>query len=301
MSARTRSFMHVLSRKARGQPIDRHVIEKTRSEIESLMSAPAFESSAPLASAVSDNKLECLWAQAISRYGHEIQSVKWWARLRTEPAFFPETGMYDWIEAQILYLTIRLAKPERVVEISPNYGYSTGFILLALNKNNRGSLYSFDLDERYHQWALRNLKRVGIDASRQQFFAGDVRDIADRVLTDKMDLLFMDSDHSAAFAQWYVEHLYPRVTEGGLIHAHDVLKYGVRPHLGDQGEGRVLWEFIQQRPIPASDYAYVSQFVREQPTKPEILQRLGRYPFGEELIGTNNVEQSASLWMVKRF
>ena len=250
---------------------------------------------------ISDNRVELLIANALYRYGHELEAVRQWARFRNEPAFFPETGMYDWMEAQILYLLVRSTRPKVVVEISPNYGYSTGFLLLAMNKNNCGLLYSFDLEDRFHQRALRNFAQVGIDASRQQFFAGDVREVYHRVLPDKVDLLFMDSDHSYAFAQWYIANLFPRVVEGGLIHAHDVLRYGVRPHLGDEGEGRAIWEFIQQQQIPETDFLYVSELVRAQPVKPEVLQRLERYPFGKTHIGTNNVEQNASLWIVKQF
>lgn len=250
---------------------------------------------------ISDNRVELLIAEAVCRYGQELDAIRWWARFRNEPAFFPETGMYDWIEAQILYLLIRSTKPQVVVEISPNYGYSTGFILLAMNRNNRGRLYSFDLEEKFYQHALRNFARVGIDTSRQQFLAGDVREVYEHVLPDKVDLLFMDSNHSYAFARWYIANLLPRVVEGGLIHAHDVLRYGVRPHLGDEGEGRALWEFIQQQQIPETSFLYVSEFVRAQPVKPEALQQLERYPFGETHIGTNNVEQCASLWIVKRF
>ena len=250
---------------------------------------------------ISDNRVELLIAEAVCRYGHELEAVRWWARFRNEPAFFPETGMYDWIEGQILYLLIRSIKPKVVVEISPNYGYSTGFILLAMNKNNCGQLYSFDLEEEFHQRALRNFARVGINASCRRFFAGDVREDYKHVLLDEVDLLFMDSDHSYAFAQWYISNLYPKVVEGGLIHAHDVLGYGVRPHLGDEGEGRAIWEFVQHQRIPETDFLYVSEFVRAQPVKSQVLQRLERYPFGETHIGTNNVEQNASLWIVKRF
>lgn len=209
--------------------------------------------------------------------------------------------MYDWMEAQITYLLIRQVKPEVVVEISPNYGYSTDFILLAMSKNAQGHLYSFDLDERLHRHALKNFARVGIDASCQEFFAGDVREVYKRFFPDRVDLLFTDSDHSYVFAQWYISTLYPRVVEGGLIHAHDVLRYGVKPHLGDEGEGRALWEFIRHRGIPESHLLYVSDFVRVQPSKPAVFQRLERYPFGETLLGSNNVEQCASLWIEKRF
>ncbi len=251
--------------------------------------------------AASDNRIEDLLAKGLPVYGHELDAVRWWARLRNEPAAFPETGMYDWIEAQILYVLIRCAKPKLVVEISPHHGYSTGFILLAMNKNDRGRLFSFDLEQTLHKHAARNFERAGIDSSRQQFYAGDVRDTCEAVLPGAVDLLFVDSDHSYAFAEWYIANLYPRVAQNGLIHAHDVLKYGVRPHLGDRGEGKALWEFIQRRQIPETHFFYVAEFVRNQPVKPDILQAIQRYPFGDTSFGTNSVEQNASLWMVKRF
>lgn len=250
--------------------------------------------------AVLDNRIEYLLAEAIERYGHETDAVRYWAMLRNEQAFFPETGMYDWLEAQVLYLLIRFLKPDVIVEISPNYGYSTGFLLLAMNKNNRGQLYSFDLEKRFHRHALRNFERVGIDTSRQRFFAGDIREVYDHALPKRIDILFMDSDHSYAFSQWYMANLYPRLVEGGLIHVHDVLRYGVKPHLGDQGEGRAIWEFIKEHLIPETDYLYISDLMRSQPTKPAVMQSLERYPFGQTLIGSNNVEQNASFWMVKR-
>ena len=41
-------------------------------------------------------------------------------------------------------------------------------------------------------------------------------------LPPAFDYLFMDSDHSAPFASWYVQHLFPRVKDGGLVSVHDV-------------------------------------------------------------------------------
>lgn len=277
-----------------------HVFEKVRREIRSLKPMWEPEIETDLRGFASENLIERLLAKALSLYGHELEAVRWWARLRNERSAFPDDGMYDWMEAQILYLLIRCEKPQVVVEISPHYGYSTGFILLAMNQNNLGRLFSFDLEERFHEHALRNFSRVGIDPSRQSFYSGNVREEYERVLPDRIDLLFMDSDHSYAFAEWYIAHLYPRVAEDGLIHAHDVLKYGIKPHLGDKGEGKALWDFIRRRQIPETEFLYVSRFVRNQPTKPEILQKLERYPFGETSMATNNIEQNAALWIIRR-
>ncbi len=248
---------------------------------------------------VPENAIEAIVAGAVRRYGHELEGVRGWARMRNEPAFFPQTGMYDWVEAQVLYLVIRAIRPEVIAEISPNYGYSTGFILLALNRNQSGRLLSFDLDDRFIKRARKSFATVGIDDSHQSFFPGDVRRTYEAALPERVSLLFMDSDHSAPFAKWYLEALYPRLAPGGLMHVHDVLRYGVQPHPGDEGEGKVIWDFLERTKVPESQFLYVSELVRNQPRKPEALRRLERYPFGTRPVATNNVEQSASLWVKK--
>jgi predicted O-methyltransferase YrrM len=248
----------------------------------------------------SDNRIEILIAEAYRQYGHELEELRWWTRLRTEYAFFPDSGMYDWIEGQVLYLFVRKLKPEHVVEISPNYGYSTGFMLLAMEKNRQGQLFSFDLLPQGHEQTLRTFAAVGVSASRQRFYAGEVRRQLDTI-PEHIDLLFMDSDHSPTFAHWYIEALFPRVVVGALIQVHDVLPLGVRPHLGDEGEGEVIWNFLRERSVPETDYLYLNDLMRAQPLKPPILQALTRYPFGYTAVGTNNIEQNNALWMVKTF
>jgi len=50
-------------------------------------------------------------------------------------------------ESEILYLLVREAKPETVVEISPCHGYSTNYILAALTHNQKGALHSYEIVE----------------------------------------------------------------------------------------------------------------------------------------------------------
>lgn len=290
-------------RRLRGTSRISMIDPKTLEEVRGALSILARPNPSPLSSNSIDlaaNRIEQMLLDALITYGDELQHLRWWARLRNERDFFPAGGMYDWIEAQVAYLLIRAVRPRVVVEISPNYGYSTGFVLLALNRNGEGELCSFDLEETFFAQARRNFARVGLDYTRQQAHVGDAKQTAPAVLSMPIDILFMDSDHAYAFAQWYIASLYPRVRPGGLIHAHDVLRYGVRPHQGDEGEGRALWEFLEGQHVPDENYFYVSDFVRQQPLKPTPLAGLARYPFGERsLLGSNNVEQCASLWILK--
>jgi hypothetical protein len=85
-----------------------------------------------------------------------------------------------------------------------------------------------------------------------------------------------------------------------LVHVHDVLRYGVKPQVVDEGEGEVVWEYLVKSEIPESDFHYVAELVRTQPVRAELLRRLTRYPFDDPRLGTDGVEQSPSLWFVRR-
>jgi predicted O-methyltransferase YrrM len=231
---------------------------------------------------------------AIAEFGHELSHLRSWARLRNDRGLFPEKGMYDWIESQILYLLIRATKPRVVVEISPGSGYSSGFLLLALNANGLGELHSFDLRSDLEGRAQAAFARAAIDATRRSFHGGDARASAPAVLAEAgpVDLLFLDSEHSGAFARWYVETLFPHVRAGGLIHVHDVLPNGDQPHhAGDHGEGVVIADFVRQQ-ADRVDHLYVSTLVGD-----EFAFGLSRYPFADRSIGCDGVEQNPSLWI----
>lgn len=234
---------------------------------------------------------------ALGVYGRELPSLNGWLARRNNRTCFPRTGMLDWLEAQCLYLLIRQSRPKVVWEISPNYGYSTGYILQAMNRNECGALYSFDLTSRVSIVAHMNFKRNGIDYERQKYVVGDARKTWQSVAEKDIDLLFMDSDHSYEFGRWYMKDLIPLVKSGGLIHVHDVLRYGSRPHLGDLGEGRALWEYIQENRIPEEYYIYLAELRDRLPVDESPLRELQVYP--PDLRATNNTERSASFWMVK--
>src|SRR5665213_553562 len=49
------------------------------------------------------------------------------------------------MEAEILYMLLREARPDKIAEISPCHGYSTNYILAALTRNNFGRVFSFEI------------------------------------------------------------------------------------------------------------------------------------------------------------
>ena len=62
-------------------------------------------------------------------------------------------GQSSEMELEMTYMRIRMTQPDLVYEMSPNYGFSTIFILWALHDNHKGRLYSFDTHEGYHKAA----------------------------------------------------------------------------------------------------------------------------------------------------
>ncbi|MHA1229548.1 MAG: class I SAM-dependent methyltransferase [Candidatus Helarchaeota archaeon] len=141
----------------------------------------------------------------------------------------------DDIEAEITYLLIREFKPETVVEISPCGGYSTSWILNALNDNNHGKLYSFDIIDKVLTYLPKDLVK-----DNWTFVLGDVRDNLDK-LPDKIDYLFMDSDHSHEFAVWYINNIFPKLKKDTLISVHDVYYRNYDPNAINEGTTILKW------------------------------------------------------------
>lgn len=125
---------------------------------------------------------------------------------------------FDDIESEITYLLIREFKPETIIEISPSGGWSTSWILNALKDNGFGKLYSYDLVD-------NSTKNISLDLSENRwiFYLGDIKKNVDK-LPEKIDYLFIDSDHSARFAQWYIKNVFSKLKSGTPVSVHDVFQ-----------------------------------------------------------------------------
>ena len=154
-----------------------------------------------------------------------MPTVSWDNRLRPQ---------LDDIEAEITYLLVRHAQPDVVVEFSPCGGWSTMWILNALADSAVGHLFSYDLVD----WSVHNVPRTLSDG-RWQFVQGDVRK---QDLPADIDYLFIDSDHSADFARWYISALLPRLQSGTYVSVHDVY---ITADLGfSGGEGTEILRYL---------------------------------------------------------
>lgn len=152
------------------------------------------------------------------------------ARLASFAALGERIGKsYAGEERRLLYLMTRHRAPEVIVEFSPKRGWSTLQMAAALEDNGRGSIFSFELEPVYAAVTRRTLKEAGL-AHRAQVVVGDVREEFPKIYGDRdrwredpgLEFLFIDSDHSAPFADWYLGNLFPIVRQSGVIHVHDV-------------------------------------------------------------------------------
>ncbi|HEY3686573.1 MAG TPA: class I SAM-dependent methyltransferase [Streptosporangiaceae bacterium] len=140
----------------------------------------------------------------------------------------------DDVEAELTYLFLRDREPGTVVEIGALHGWSTTWILRALRDNGGGRLRSYDLIDRAGDNVPEDLA-----AGRWTFHHGDVRTgLAE--LPDDLGYLFIDAAHTAGFARWYIERVFPRVPPGTPVSVHDVF-HGRRPKPFSEGSVIVSW------------------------------------------------------------
>lgn len=141
-----------------------------------------------------------------------------------------------------IYALIRIIKPQVAVETGTANGYSTSFILKAMERNKKGMLYSVDFpeiegkdyspDEFYKEkggavvpknktsgWLVPD----GLKA-RLKLFTGRSQDVLPGILPElgEIDLFFHDSEHTykAMMDEFHIAWRYLR--DRGVLLAHDV-------------------------------------------------------------------------------
>jgi hypothetical protein len=196
---------------------------------------------------------------------------------------YPFFGDFD---CEILYLLVRALRPKVLVEVSPSGGWSTSWILNALRDNGAGTLYSCDLIDD----SARNLPRELTDG-RWKFLQGDVFRTVEN-LPSQIEFLFVDALHTAEFARWYVQHLFPRLTSDAVVGVDDMFHQqggmfvSVLGAKGGETEPDVMMSWLRERnqsyytvaePLARSDAEAVRAVRRELNLSPP-LRRIGGNP-----------------------
>ena len=168
-----------------------------------------------------------------SCFGIRVMLERMGVPVEFQPQLKPQL---DDLEAEISYLLLRELRPDSVVEIAPDGGWSTTWLLSALRDNGHGTLHSYD---RYDH-CTRTVPRA-LAAGRWRFVRGDIRERLHK-LPGRTDYLFMDCAHAAGFARWYLRELFPRLAPGTFVSVHDI--YPVR-----RGESHVVRAWLHARNV----------------------------------------------------
>jgi len=153
----------------------------------------------------------------------------------------------------LLYSIIRRYNPDIVVETGVSIGVSTAYILAAMHENNKGTLYSIDLQP----WIIAKIKEIDTQGNidiiledRQKYrlnkseinefigsfvpeylkerwtlIIGDSKELLPLLLRrlGKISIFLHDSLHTYEHMRFEFETAWPYLTDYGILLSHDIL------------------------------------------------------------------------------
>ena len=172
--------------------------------------------------AAASRSVAALIIDSVAQYHDELSALMFLPEQRYDRSVFPTLGQYDWLAGQVLYSLVRAIKPRVLVEFSTSSGYSTTFSALAMKRNGSGRIHTVDLDSVALESAKRWIARNGL-SEQVEFHLGDCRDVVPRLISEDVDILFIDTLHSFDLTEWYFRDVVPRMRHDALVHIHDVM------------------------------------------------------------------------------
>jgi predicted O-methyltransferase YrrM len=152
--------------------------------------------------------------------------ARWYQRrLRLLGATFGSArmGTSEDFACELLYVLVRAARPEVVVETGVLYGASSCHILAGLAENGSGELHSIDLgtraDEPSHDYLVHpELTR------RWNYIKGDVKTELPALLAriQQIDMFYHDSLHTFKHMTWEYDTASRSLRPDGVLASHDV-------------------------------------------------------------------------------
>lgn len=169
-----------------------------------------------------------------------------WEEVKQKLSIYPnDYGLQMTKELSSLYLLVRLAQPQHIVETGVSAGVSSTYLLAALEDNNKGKLHSIDLppenlpEGRTVGWTVPDHLR-----NRWELYVGDSKDLLGSVLEKigGIDCFIHDSLHTYEHMTWEYRMAWDYIRQGGLFLSHDV------------GANEAFVDFLKENSIPWPDY-----------------------------------------------
>lgn len=160
-----------------------------------------------------------------------------------------KTIMLPYRTVEMLYLYVRSKKPESIVEFSPHDGWSTFWMLKALEKNKKGIIHSFDLIPN----CSINLKRY-IDNGCLKFHQGDVKHNLTNEIIKNTNFFYIDTEHTSEMALWYDEKIFKqKQNTNSFFGVDDVLHKTFFP---ENTESQYVIEFINKNKVKFASFDF---------------------------------------------
>ncbi len=161
---------------------------------------------------------------------------------------FFDLGMLNFMRAPTMYVVCKLLNPIVVVETGVANGFSSSFILYALEENKRGTLYSIDLP---NQPGEEISKQVGWLVpeelrGRWELIIGDTSIELPKVTSGLggIDIFFHDSDHSYEHVLMELDTVWWNLRDCGIVLVDDVRMSSAFDHFFSDKVSRLgkLWK-----------------------------------------------------------
>ena len=181
--------------------------------------------------------------QLYNNYKNELMDIRKNMKLRYD--FVKWNPQFDDTEAEITALLLLFFKPNNIIEFSPCNGWSTSIMLDALTFNsNNPKLTSYDI----HDNCLQNITSNEKWNKIWDFKQGDVTLKFKEWDLNKVNYLFIDSDHSHEFAKKYINELLMPLLIQCKINSKEVIVsvHDVFHNDNPSEEGNEVINFLQQ-------------------------------------------------------
>jgi len=188
------------------------------------------------------------WVDYFERYrkvahlsGRDIEEVVsiFYQLEREEPLFQQQNGFSGVpMQYMIMYVLVRLLRPDTVIETGVHEGWSAWFTLLAMEHNRHGMLHSVDLPNQDIELVpggnrQREFLPEGKDPGwrvpqelrkRWQLHLGDAKDILPALLSSisPLDIFVHDSLHTYDHMLFECRTAWPSLRSGGILVADDI-------------------------------------------------------------------------------